>query len=418
MKSINSSMILILWLLLAAVGCHPAAPEATRDQVVKAQYTCPMHPQINEDAPGSCPICGMTLVKRSGQATEGAGITLSTVLQPVNSAVISSVTAVTPRQLSLKGTVSAQGYLDFDSRTFNNISARYAGRIDKLYIKYAFQQISRGQRIFDIYSPDMVAAQQDVLYIAKSPTPDIALLNLAKQKLLLLGMSATQVAQVIKNGKPFYSIPVYSPYSGHVHDVMHSQMVGQNDVRPEQNIAVNAPLAIQEGMYVQQGQVLFNVVDAHRIWAVLKVEPADMLAVKLNQPVKLTVNDMPGDTLTAKVNFIEPFFQGTDKSTSLRVYLDNMGHNLKVNSLVRAVIQTRPVAALWIPRAALLQLGTKAIVWLKTGNLYKAHPVVAGAGNGNLVQIIKGLSLTDSIAGNAQYLTDSESFIKTSGHDN
>jgi len=183
-----------------------------------------MHPQILEDHSGSCPICGMTLVKKSGQASEGAGISLNTVLQPVNSSVISDINAIVPEQKEIPTVISAEGYLDFDSRTFNNIASRFSGRIEKLYIKYAFQEIHRGQRIFDIYSPDMVTAQQDLIFLTKNSPLEMVLISAAKQRLLLLGMTDEQLNQVIKTGKPFYSLPVYSQYDGHVHDVAHSQM--------------------------------------------------------------------------------------------------------------------------------------------------------------------------------------------------
>lgn len=110
-------------------------------------------------------------------------------------------------------------------------------------------------------------------------------------------------------------------------------------------------------------------------------------------------------------------WQDGDKTTSIRVYIDNMDHALKVNSLVNANIQTRSAKGLWIPRSALLDLGRTKIVWLKKGPLFQAHQVNTGIINGNEIQITKGLSLTDSLASNAQYLTDSEGFIKTSGNE-
>src|SRR4029077_14534723 len=126
--------------------------------------------------------------KKAAQASEEAGISLNTVLKPGNGSVASSVAAITPEQKTVPVTVSAQGYLDFDVRTFNNIASRFSGRIEKLYIKYAFQEIHQGQRIFDIYSPDMVTAQQDLIFLAKNSPGETALINSAKQKLLLLGM--------------------------------------------------------------------------------------------------------------------------------------------------------------------------------------------------------------------------------------
>ena len=418
MKAIN---ILLTGLLLSTIlltACSDKKKEQTTVQAKSdVKYTCPMHPQILEDHPGNCPICGMTLVKKSGQASEGSGISLKTVLQPVNSSVISGIKAIIPEQKEVPTTISAEGYLDFDSRTFNNIASRFSGRIEKLYIKYAFQEIHKGQRIFDIYSPDMVTAQQDLIFLVKNSPEEIGLINAAKQKLLLLGMTNAQVNQVIQTGKAFYSLPVYSPYEGHVHDMPHSQMAVTSDTETPSDYANNLPLSIKEGMYIEKGQNLFNVVNPHMLWAILKVDQSSIVALKLNQPVKITLPDIPGKTINAKVDFIEPVLREGDNTISIRVYLDNMDHELKVNSLVKAEIQTGKTGGLWIPRTALIDLGRTHIVWLKNGPGFHAHQVTTGTTNGDEIQVVKGLTAADSLASNAQYLTDSESFIKTKGNE-
>jgi Cu(I)/Ag(I) efflux system membrane fusion protein len=170
-------------------------------------------------------------------------------------------------------------------------------------------------------------------------------------------------------------------------------------------------------MYVQQGQTLFNVVNPHMLWAIIKVDRTAVSALKLNQPVTITLPDVPGKVINGKVNFIEPTLRDGDKTTSIRVYIDNMDHELKVNSLVKVEIQTGQTSGLWIPRSAVIDLGRTQIVWLKNGPIFHAHQVGTGIVNGNDIQVIKGLAAADSVASNAQYLTDSESFIKTKGNE-
>jgi Cu(I)/Ag(I) efflux system membrane fusion protein len=414
-KNLSACILFSVTLLTACTGNQkqPATAQAKSGVI----YTCPMHPQIMEDHTGICPICGMTLVKKSGQASEQAGISLNTVLQPVNSSVVSTVNAISPEQKSVQQSITAEGYLDFDTRTFNNIASRFSGRIEKLYIKSAFQDIHQGERIFDIYSPELVTAQQDLIFLTKNSANDAGLIDAARQKLLLLGMTSAQVNQTLKTGKPFYSLPVYSPYEGHVHDVAHSQMTGAPEAKEPADPTNNLPLAIKEGMYIEKGQTLFNVVNPHQLWAVIKVDQSAVASLKLNQAVTVSLPDVPGKTIEGEVDFIEPSLESGDKTTSIRVYLHNMDHSLKVNSVVKAVIQTGSASGLWIPRTAIVNLGQKKVIWLKTGSAYQAHEVFTGAINNNEVQIVKGLSATDSLAVNAQYLTDSESFIKTNSHD-
>jgi Cu(I)/Ag(I) efflux system membrane fusion protein len=407
--------VLIL-VLLAGACSNPKSGTAVAEIKAEVSYTCPMHPQIMEDHPGSCPVCGMDLVKKAGAGSKQANVSLNTVLQPVNRSVISTVSSVTPQQKETAINISGEGYLDFDTRTFNNIAARFSGRIEKLYIKYAFQQIHAGQRIFDIYSPDMVTAQQDLVFLIKNSPSETGLISSARQKLLLLGMSSGQINQVIKTGKAFYRLPVYSIYEGHVHDMPHSQMPG-SELSATATFASNIPLSIKEGMYVEKGQTMFNVVNPHKLWAVVKIDRSGIASLKLNQPVTITLPDLPGKTIKGKVDFIEPVLQDGDKTTSIRVYLDNMDHALKVNTIVSANIQTGKVSGLWIPRSAVLNLGRSRVVFLKKGALYQTQKVTTGMISGNQIQVTRGLSLPDSLASDAQYLTDSESFIKIQGHE-
>lgn len=409
----NISLVLLLF-LLAACTDQPQKVD-TQAAVKKVQYTCPMHPQVLEDHPGTCPICGMTLVKKSEHTSEDAGIDLHTVLTPVNSSVVSNVPAIAPVLRTESDTLKADGYLDFDTRTFNNIAARFSGRIEKLYIKYAFEEIHKGGRIMDIYSPEMVTAQQDLIYLLKNSPAETGLINAAKQKLLLLGMTSSQVASVEKTGKAFYSLPVYSNYSGHVHDVAHSQMGGKFENMPT-DYAQNLPLAIKEGMYIEKGQTLFNVVDPHHLWAIIKIKQADLGQLRLGQRASIDIPDQ-GMAMEGKVNFIEPAFQPGDRTASVRVYLDNMSHEMKVGSLVHGAIITGNRKGLWVPSTAVVSLGQTKIAWLKRGNSYQAHQVQTGIQKADQVQVTGGLTAADSVAVYGQYLADSEDFIKTQSHE-
>ena len=415
MKRNWKSISLLLLVLLFAACTQQSKPGAsTQKEQEQVIYTCPMHPQIREDHPGNCPICGMALVKKSGQPSEKAGISLQTVLLPVNSSVISNVPTVKPLEKTIADTVRADGYLDFDTRTFNNIAARFSGRIEKLYIKYAFQEIHHGQRIMDVYSPEMVTAQQDLLFLTKNSSDEKSLIYAAKQKLLLLGMTPLQIDRVIKSGKAYYSLPVYSDYEGHVHDRAHSQMPGAQSQAPD--FAQNLPLVVKEGMYVEKGQTLFNVVDPHHLWAVLKVKPTDAAHVKQGQQVILTIPDQRME-MAGKIDFIEPVLQQGDRSTSVRVYLNNHQHGMKVGSLVKATIAAASKSGLWLPQTAVTNLGQMHIVWLKEGVAFKAHEVKTGMQTAGEIQVTGGLSAQDNVAANAQYLSDSDSFIQTQDHD-
>ena len=118
------------------------------------------------------------------------------------------------------------------------------------------------------------------------------------------------------------------------------------------------------------------------------------------------------DTIKAKVNFIQQYFNAEDKTTTARVYLQNPNAKFKVGAIIKATLQAEKKTATWVPKQSVLDLGTKKVVFLKTGNRFKVTEVFTGSNSGNLIEIIKGISEADEIAANAQYLIDSEAFIK------
>lgn len=385
MKNIKTPIYLCLLIAIAAIASCSQQDKKTKEQANAA----PVHGAID----------------------------INTVLQPINSSVISSVATTIPQEKEMPVQIKADGYLDFDTRTFNNIAARYSGRIEKLYVKYAFQMIYHGERIFDIYSPEIVTAQQDLIYVTEHSAQETGLINSATQKLLLLGLTPSQISQVKTIHKPFYALPVFSPYEGHIHDMQHSQSPGDKTMATEQeNYTGNNSLSIKEGMYVDKGQTIFNVVNPHKLWAVIKIQNEDIANLKLHQPVIISSPDIPGMLIKGQVNFIEPILQQGDKFTSIRVYIENANHALMVNSVVKAVINTGSKNGLWIPRSSLINLGQNKVVWLKTEKVFKVRQV-QGVLVGDSFLVTKGLSARDSIAKEAQYLTDSESFIQLENYE-
>src|SRR5688572_5055364 len=133
----------------------------------KELWTCSMHPEIIRDKPGACPICGMDLIKKVENATALTEIMLNDLLQPTDRFVVSSIPVTTIKRGSEQIEVEALGTVAYDTRLVNTISARVSGRIEKLYVKYRYQQVMKGQRIMDIYSPGLLTAQQELLFLLK-----------------------------------------------------------------------------------------------------------------------------------------------------------------------------------------------------------------------------------------------------------
>lgn len=379
----------------------------------KELWTCSMHPEIIRDKPGTCPICGMELVKKEDTGVAINDIKLNDLLQPTDRFVISSipVTAISKKDELLE--VDALGTIAYDTKLINTISARISGRIEKLYVKYRFQHIMKGQRIFDIYSPELLTTEQELLFLIKNDPDNTSLINAAKQKLLLLGLSEGQLQQIITSGKASLTVAVYSNYSGHIHEAGNT-MPGTTDSEEKMDISrTTEELSIKEGMYVEKGQNIFQIYNVNRSWVLLNIFPEYSDFIKTGNAVRIVPETATSKDFKAKIDFIEPVYRKENKTLTARVYFDNSQLQIPIGSQVRATVFVNTKEVNWLPKDAVLSLGIDKVVFIKQSGGFKAHKVETGITDENKIQILSGLGATDSVAVNAQFLTDSESFIKT-----
>ena len=292
-------------------------------------------------------------------------------------------------------------------------ACRYMSEIEKLYLRYRFQKTEAGQKIAEIYSPELLTAQENLLFLLKNDAQNISFINAARQKLLLLGMSAMELHKVIASGKPLYSVSIYSNYSGLVHDadMTNSVNAGINKKAMENATAVTQELSLKEGMYVTKGQTLFMIMNHQKAWVALQIFPNQQSVIKKGDAVTIIPETDTTAIINGAIDFIEPFFRGNSKTLTARVYFHNM-NMLTIGSQVTANISTGTQKGLWVPQTAVLSLGQNQVAFLKSDGGFAAHKVTTGIRAGNKVQIIAGLHVTDTVAANAQYLVDSESFIK------
>ncbi len=400
----------LLWsLLFMALGCHSANKKENKQTVAVTQrYTCPMHHEIIRDKPGNCPICGMDLVPFGGEEAAVTDVDLNTLLRPTNSHVLSMIPVITMQQSKEQVAVDALGTVMYDTRAIGSISSRVSGRIEKLYLKYTFQDVHKGQKVMDIYSPELLTAQQNLLFLLKNDAANTSFIYAAKEKLLLLGASPQQLYDIIQDEKPSLTISVYSNYNGHIHDALNMNVPVQMSAEP----IATKELALKEGMYIQKGQGVLSVFDPHKLWAVLNIYADVQSLVKVGNRVHIIPETAPDKSFSAKIDFMEPFLRKDSKTATARVYFENTAANMPVGSQVKARITGNTINAFWLPKEAVISLGLDKVVFKKEGDVFKAHKVTTGLIFNNKVQIIEGLTPDAAVASNAQFLMDSESFIK------
>lgn len=388
----------------------------------KAVYTCPMHPEIIRNAPGSCPVCGMDLVKKeTDHADHLAGPDSNDILlKPTYEYVLSATATIRLERKSLSLNIEAPGYLTYDAQQLRAVSARYGGRIERLSVRYSFQPVQKGQHLLDIYSPDIVTAQQDLIFLKENDPHNATLLENARRRLSLLGMTDPQISDVETSRKPLLSLPVFSPYTGLLVENPGASPTGtmpgggmkDDKVAPSSPALVGtAELSLKEGMYVQPGQRLFGLQSLATVWAILEFYPSSVQSLKVGQTVELHIESF-ADPIHGRINYVEPLYGSESKNLRARVYLSNPGGRLKPGALLTATVQTGSHSALWIPASAAIDLGRNKIVFVKTADGFQSRKISTVHRSGNMLEVTAGLSTVDEIAVNGQLLMDSESFVK------
>lgn len=420
-NSITARFILFaLLVFMLAVSCSKKDTPAQHQhsESAEAVYTCPMDPEVISDKPGSCPICKMDLVLKQTpeikpiEASTSKEVKLEDLLHPTNEFVVSNIPVTSPRKSAEQIEIEALGNIAYDTRQVGSISARVAGRIEKLYVRYRFQKITQGQRLLDIYSPELMTAQQNLLFLLNNDPSNTLFIEAAQEKLRLLGLNDLQIKQLIQSGKPSLTVTIYSNYTGHVHDAANGSSMPDQPATMNELSLLTEELTLKEGMYLQKGESIFTVYNPDRAWAILNIYGESQGLVKTGSLVQITPETAPDKAFGASIDFIEPFFRNSNKTLSARVYFNNSQLKIPIGSQVKATIIANTKATYWLPSAAVLSLGLDAVVFQKDQSGFKTRKITTGISYNDYIQILSGINETDTVATNAQYLMDSESFIK------
>ncbi len=418
---------LLAILLLLAVACSQNSDSASHDT-----YTCPMHPTVVSDKPGSCPVCGMNLVLKARQGQE-IEITedLAKLLKSPNETVLASIKTIKAEYKGVSVSIEAQGIITYDTRNIYTIPARVGGRLEKVFLKYAFQPVNKGQVVAEIYSPELITAQRELLYLLEIDAQNNEMIQSAKNKILLLGASEDQVKALIQRKEVLNTFSVYSPHTGYL--VMEGEQPpttntlsasgstsggGMNEMGASATSASSTKSTIQsfqtnsllrEGSYVSTGQTLFKVINPSSLRIELDLPASQAGSVRKGTSVQLDFGN--GKGTEALVDFIQPFFTAGEEFVKLWVYTHKT-NELHIGHLVKAKLAVQTTESLWVPKEAVLDLGLNQIVFVKELGVLKPKKITTGAKSDGWIEVRQGLATSDEIAANAQYLVDSESFVK------
>ena len=374
-------------------------------------YTCSMHPQIIRDKPGNCPICGMTLVKKITENNSVQDNSIDNLIKPTDNFIVGNYQTTTAIDTTISSEINLPGIVAYDPNSSVNIAARMSGRIERMYVNYKYQKVNKGQKLFDLYSPELLTEQQNFIYMVINDADNISIINASKQKLLLYGMTQNQINTLITSKTANPRISIYSPASG----IIDGTETMANVSTPAMQSGSNSTeiLNVKEGNYIKKGEVIFKLLNTDKVWGIFNVIQGYNSLIKTSQSIQITTELDKNEVIDAQINFVETQLNPADKTNRIRVYLNNNKLKLPIGLRLQGIVKTNAVNGIWIQKQSMVSIGNKKIVFLKMENGFKASSIKTGIEMDDFIQIIERIAVKDTIATNAQYLIDSESFIKT-----
>jgi Cu(I)/Ag(I) efflux system membrane fusion protein len=350
----------------------------------------------------------MELIKKIDNSASSAAQTPADIAGHVSLSstqrVMANVATIEATIGTLNKEINAVGIVQYDQSRQTRVTAWSAGRIDKLYINSVGAMVSKERPVAELYSPDLVAAQQEYILairsreqLKNSPFPSISqngdgLVSSARERLKLLGVKGNQIAMLEKNSRPDIRLAIYSPFSGVVIEKM-----------------------VQQGQYVNAGELLFNIADLSRVWVELELYENEFSTIHINQQVEIRSNTFPDRVFTGRITLIYPFLDPKTRTIKARVEMANPGMKLKPEMFVNAIIKVPLGSAIVVPLTAVIDTGKRQVVWIESSpGMFESRDVQIGEKSADHVQILSGINPGDKVATSGAYLIDSESQLKGS----
>ena len=382
-------IIIIISALFVFASCkNKKATLVNKDEY----YTCSMHPQIMQDKPGTCPICHMDLivVKKTNTAADEIMLNDEQIR-------LGNIQTDTIRNGMIGDKVILTATLNTDESKVNSVNARIMGRIDRLYFKNMGDYVPKGAHLYDLYSEELNNAKQEyIAALEKQQTLDNSIIDFnrlvqsARMKLLLWGMSEAQVNELGKSKKSSSLTSFYSNESGFITE-----------------------LPVMEGQYVSEGSTIVKLANLSSLWAEAQVYTSQLSAIDLKGTATVQFPDIPGKEWKGKIEFANPEIVSDSRLNLVRVSIPNPNGLLKPGMPAYVIIKSKELNTLTLPSDAVLRDGKMDIVWVQSGkNRYKMKMVQTGMETGDRLEIKSGLQNGDVVVTRGAYLLNSEFVFK------
>lgn len=381
---------------------HKSTETAADNHTASYYFTCPMHPSVKSDKPGACPICHMTLVRVSQSQDDAESTQLAgSVILSQSKLVLANISTVRAHSRSLVQTISMAGRIDYPETNTQQVTTRFAGRIENLSVSFVGQHVRRGDPVAELYSPDAMTAQREFLVaLGSSPArkqhtegsaqEENDLVQQSRSKLRFWGFTDSQIAELASTKTVKTLVTIYSPVSGTI-------------------IRKNVELQ----RYVAAGDPLFDVADLQTVWLQLDAYESDLGSLKIGQAMTATIDAFPSEEFMGTVSFIGAVVEPSTRTVRVRATLSNKDLKLKPEMFAQAVLSVPLPKTIVVPSSSVIATGRNTVVWVEVKpNHFEAHPVKLGYRAGDFYQVLEGLQEGENVAVSGGYLIDSESQLQ------
>ncbi|MFC4721720.1 efflux RND transporter periplasmic adaptor subunit [Geojedonia litorea] len=379
--------LLLGWILFG--GSSKKETDHKHDMVSEANqmWTCSMHPQIMQPEPGDCPLCGMDLIPAEAGAD---GLMADQFKLTENAMALANIQTTIVGEGSVEdNSIKLSGKIA-ENEEANAVQVSYfSGRIERLNISFTGEKVSKGQLLATVYSPELFAAQQELITAASLKETEPALYNAVRNKLKIWKLSDSQINQIESTGTVKENFPVYATVTGTVTEKL-----------------------VNQGDYIKQGQPLLKIANLNSVWANFDVYENQINNFKKGQDVIITTNAYANKEFTGKVDFIDPILNTKTRTVNLRVVLKNENDLFKPGMFVTAKIEgtkTNNEDIIIIPSSAILWTGERSVVYLKSSAdqpVFEMREVVLGNQQGDSYEVLEGLVSGDEIVSNGTFTVD------------
>lgn len=381
--------VLIGWLVLGDKGNSSEKNPVTHNHSTNESktWTCSMHPQIKQPEPGDCPICGMDLIPISSGTANSNPAQIEMSEEAIK---LANIQTSMVEWSKAEKEIFLQGKVEIDERLVSTQAVHFSGRIEKLFVAFEGERVTKGQKMATMYSPQLVTAQKELFEAIKSKESYPQLYTAAVNKLKLWKLTDKQIADIESKGTVKENFDIMADVSGYV---------------IKKHVSV--------GDYLKTGDMIFEIANLNRLWVMFDVYENDLPFISIGNTIDININSLPDKSFSAKISYIDPVINPQKRTASVRTEVKNTGGHLKpqmfVNGKLSADLSYRE-NALIVPKSAIMWTGKRSIVYVKVPDteipVFELNEVELGEPLGGYYIINKGLNENDEIVTNGAFTVD------------